>query len=108
MAGDPKRRGTQTPDSVRRNPAIHRDRQRPRGIHPPWPCPWMGGGTDPGNPRRWDRRTPLRDVPADRTRVLSIGPLSPVEDPSACGWHLRVALYPSGTRYGDQDRKSLV
>src|SRR5205823_10018320 len=103
MAGHPERRGCETPDTVRRDAAIHCHRERPRGVHPQWSCTWLGGGADVGNSRRRNGgRTLLRDVPSGTGGVLLNEPLSPIENPRLCGWLLWVALYSGNTRYGDQ------
>src|SRR5262249_13336970 len=63
---------------------------------------WVGGGTAPCNPRRWGGQAILRDLSTGRAGVLPIEPVSEIENPSTCGWHLRVALCAGTTRHGDQ------
>ena len=93
---------TETPAAVRRDTAIHNDRKRSRGVYPQWSCSWVGGSTDPCDPRRWDGPTLLRDLSTGRARVLPIEPVSEIENPRPCGCHLRVAVCAGTTRHGDQ------
>ncbi len=102
VAGDPERRRTETPAAVRRDTAIHNDRKRSRGVYPHWSCAWVGGSTDPCNPRRWSGPTLLRDLSTGRARVLPIEPVSEIENPGTCGCHLRVGVCAGTTRHGDQ------